>query len=136
MDFNNYYTQQAKQSIPVFKGSPYQRGFGIGNVFRRFFRWVIPIIKSNALPIVTNVGKEAIKTAVNIANDTIDGKDFKSSAKSQIKNSLNNMASQYGSGKKKKQTKKKLLYKQVKTTKKPSSTKISKKKTRRLDIFD
>ena len=56
MDFNNYYTQQARQTTPVFKGSPFQRGFGIGNVFKRFFRWVIPIIKSNAMPIVKNVG--------------------------------------------------------------------------------
>lgn len=132
MDFNNYYTQQARQTTPVFRGSPFQRGFGIGNVFKRFFRWVIPIIKSNAIPIVKNVGKEALKTVVHIANDTIDGKDFKTSAKSQIKNSLNNMASQYGSGKKK--SKKKSVYKQVKTTKKPVIKKS--KKTRKLDIFD
>ena len=79
MDFNNYYSQQAKQTIPVFRAAPYQRGSGIGNVFKRIFRWIVPIIKEHALPIVKSVGKEALKSAVNIASDTINGKDFKTS---------------------------------------------------------
>lgn len=56
--------------------------------------------KKNASPIVKNVGKEAFKTAVNIANDTLEGKDIKSSLKSRVKDSLNSISTQYGNGKK------------------------------------
>jgi hypothetical protein len=88
MDFNNYYSAQAKETIPVFRGAPYQKGSGFGSVFKKIFRWIIPIMKEHALPIVKSVGKEALKSAVNIANDTIDGKDFTTSSKEQVKKSL------------------------------------------------
>ena len=111
MDFERYYSNQAKENIPVFRGSPYQRGAGFVSVFRRIFRWIVPIIKEHALPVVKSVGKEALKTAVNIATDTLDGKDFKTSAKNQVKSSLNKFSDQFGNGKRKiKLFKKKLLF--------------------------
>jgi hypothetical protein len=140
MNFENYYSSQAKEAIPVFRGAPYQRGSGFGSVFKRIFRWIIPIIKEHALPVVKSAGKEALKTAVNIANDTIDGKDFVSSTKQQVKNSLNKFSNQYGNGK----AKKKALFKKTQNKKKTSQlirNKITKpnflnKKKRKLDIFD
>lgn len=33
-----------------YKGSPYQRGYGLGGTFRRFFSWLVPIFKEHALP--------------------------------------------------------------------------------------
>jgi hypothetical protein len=144
MDFENYYSSQAKEAIPVFRGAPYQRGSGFGSVFKKIFRWIIPIIKEHALPVVKSAGKEALKTALNIANDTIDGKDFVSSAKQQVKNSLNKFSNQYGNGKAKKKAKKKALFKKTQNKKKTSQliqNKITKpnfsnKKKRKLDIFD
>lgn len=134
MDFSNYYASQAKQNLPVFRGASYQRGFGFGNVFRRFFRWVVPILKENALPVIKNLGKETLKSAINVANDTLEGQDFKTSAKSHLKNSLNNISKKYGAGTKRK----KGVYKAHKTLKKPSKSVRFKKSTkkRRLDIFD
>ena len=49
--------------------------------FKKFFRWIVPIVKQHAAPIANTVGKEALKSAVNIATDTIDGKDFSQSTK-------------------------------------------------------
>lgn len=143
MDFENYYSKQAKEIIPVFKAAPYQRGFGFGSVFKRIFRWIVPIIKQHAIPVVKSAGKEVLKSAVNIATDTLDGKDFKTSARDQAKKSLTKFSNQYGNGKTRrpsKKKKKKLLFKKVKSKKKSSllskSNNTTLKKKRKLDIFD
>lgn len=135
MDFDKYYALQARNNIPVYSGNRSMKGYGFGSVFRRFFKWIIPIVKENALPVVKNIGKEAIKSAVNIANDTIDGKTFSESAKSNLKRSLSNLSDQYGSGKKRKlseagNTKQKTVIFNIKRKNKKS------KKKRSLDIFD
>ena len=96
MDYNSYYNLQAKGNIPVFSGRPYMRGYGFGSVFKKFFRWVVPVLKEHALPIAKNIGKEALRTAANITTETLDGKSFQDSAKSNIKNSLRKVANQYG----------------------------------------
>ena len=96
MDFEQYYKNQIKE--PVFRGSSYQRGYGFGDVFKKFFRWILPIVKQHAAPIAKTVGQEALKSAVNIANDALDGKDFGDSSKSRIKESLNNLSVKYGNG--------------------------------------
>jgi hypothetical protein len=131
MDFDSYYVTQAKNNLPVFRGAAYQRGYGFGNVFRRFFRWVVPILKENAMPVIKNLGKETLKGAINVATDALDGQDIKSSAKSNLKKSLQNISTQYGNGKKRKKT----VFKETKTFKKPNHS-TNKKKKRRLDIFD
>lgn len=135
MDFEKYYSDQAREKIPVFRGSPYQRGAGFGSVFRRIFRWIVPIIKEHALPVVKSVGKEALKTAVNIATDTLDGKDLKTSARDQVKKSLNKFSNQIGSGKR---TLKRVFKKQGSKRKSSLVKKNNKKphKKRKLDIFD
>lgn len=45
MNFENYSSSQARENIPVFNGSRYQRGYGFGSVFKNIFRWIIPIVK-------------------------------------------------------------------------------------------
>lgn len=111
MDYENYYQLQARNKLPVFSGNSFQRGYGIGSVFSRFFKWIVPIIKSNAMPIAKKIGKKAaesaVKTAVNIATDTIDGKDVKASAKRRIEESINKVFS--GSGYKRTWKKRKKL---------------------------
>lgn len=133
MDFKNYYLQQTKPSFPVFRGASFQRGYGFGSVFSRFFKWFAPIFKENATPILKSIGKEAFKGAINVANQTInEGGDFKSIAKNQLKKSISNVVDQVGSGKK-------VVFKKRKITNLDSFSKNIKKKTkrkRRLDIFD
>lgn len=133
MDFQKYYSNQARENLPVFTGAPYQRGYGFGSVFKRFFRWAIPIIKQHAAPVVRNVGKEVLKSAVNIATDTLEGHDLKSSAKTHVKNSLNNISKQYGSAIRKKSKKSRVFKKANENKFGHSNNRLNK---RRLDIFD
>ena len=56
MDFYNYYLNQADRNY--FRGTPYQRGYGLGGAFKSFFRWILPLIK----PIAQNVGRDLIHT--------------------------------------------------------------------------
>lgn len=162
MDFENYYKKQALQTNPidyneyyknqgvsrfhkipryqygngnVFKGPMIQKGYGIGDVFKKFFRWIIPIVKTHVIPIVkqgaTNAGNELLKTGTDIAKDYIQGKDLKTSAKEHLKqraisgiDTLSNKTQNYirGLGIKRKKRK---LYSVAKKAKK-----------RKLDIFD
>jgi hypothetical protein len=132
LDFNKYYLDQANgDTFPIYHGNPYMRGYGFGSVFRRLFRWIVPIIKENALPVVKNIGKEAVKSAFNIANDTIEGKSFVESAKTNLKQSLNDLSKQFG-GSLTVEGKKKQGDKIAKYRKK--NAKIKKK--RKIDIFD
>lgn len=148
MDFAKYYQSQAKgEELPVYKGRSYMRGYGFGNVFRKFFRWISPIVKENALPVLKNIGKEGLRTAANIATETIDGEDFTKSAKKNIKKSINKLSNQYGSGVNKKKSIKNKITKKKKVSFSTVSNrlrtldalrnknKISTKK-RDLDIFD
>ena len=41
MDFNKYYEDQSKGILPGFSGQYFQRGYGLGSMFRKFVRWVI-----------------------------------------------------------------------------------------------
>jgi hypothetical protein len=82
MDFSKYYHSQAQEEgLPAFKARPYMRGYGFGNVFKRFFRWISPIVKENAMPILKNIGKEGLRTAANIANETLKVKIFQKAQK-------------------------------------------------------
>ena len=88
-------------------------------------------MKQYASPIASTVGKEALKSAVNIANDTIDGKNLTDSTKERIKESLNILSNKYGNGKKQKDT-----IKTINLFKKKKKSKSLKIKKRKLDIFD
>lgn len=146
MDYTKYYQSQAKgEDLSVFKGRPYMRGYGFGNVFKKFFRWISPIVKENALPVLKNIGKEGLRTAASIANETLDGKDFSESAKSNLKKSITKLSNQYGSGRKRKKsiaTKKKIKFsdssvvKNIQKLDALRNTNKKKKKKRDLDIFD
>jgi len=103
MDFAKYYQSQAREEgLPVFKARPFMRGYGFGNVFKKFFRWISPIVKENALPVLKNIGKLGLRSAANIANETLDGKDFSESLKTNLKDSINKIKDQFGNGKKRK----------------------------------
>ena len=60
--------------LPWFEGyTPYQRGGGIGNIFRSLFRMILPTAKSAA----ATVGKQALSTGAQIASDLVQGRDIK-----------------------------------------------------------
>lgn len=102
MDFNKYYVDQATGNYPVFRGSAFQRGYGLGNIFQRFFSWALPLLKQHALPIAKQIGKEVVSNVAGIANDAIEGRDIEESAKEKFKNSLEKI--QKGRGQKRKKS--------------------------------
>lgn len=109
-DFNKYYDLQS-QGLSGFHGPSYQKGHGLGSIFKRLFRWVIPIIKQNAAPIL-NTTMEGIKSSVsdgllNFEKDMADEKmSIKDSAKRRIMETFegikNNFKPQSGQGARKK----------------------------------
>ena len=120
MDFKNYYLNQASGNDNVFRGVAYQKGYGLGGAFKRFFSWALPLIKENLKPTVSNIGKELISGVSNLATDAIQGKNLEHSAKERFKQGVKNLGGQVGEGYKRKRNLKKR----------------ARKKKRTLDIFD
>lgn len=67
--------------IPVFRGTRFQKGYGIGSLLSGLFRSALPVIKKGAM----SLGKSALKTGLNIAKDTIEGKSLKNSISNNLR---------------------------------------------------
>jgi hypothetical protein len=97
MDFNSYYLNQVGSGLPVFYGTKYQRGHGLGSIFKSFYRWISPIFKQHALPVLkqgaTTLGEEAIRTAANLANDALSGKNIEEAALERAKEAVGSISS-------------------------------------------
>ena len=49
--YEQYYVDQAKQkggNLPAFQGARFQRGYGLGSIFKGLFRWVMPHLQQGA----------------------------------------------------------------------------------------
>jgi len=77
MDYEKYYNDQIE--FPTYRGVRYQRGQGLGGVFRKLFRWIAPIIKQHGAPILKSVGESGIQGLTNFAKDALEGR-FKKKA--------------------------------------------------------
>lgn len=85
-DFSHHFQHQAGygiSDISVFRGQPYQRGYGIGSVFARY-----------GVPILKFLTKHLVRTGMNVGADYLAGSDFKSSFKAHGKQGLRNAAKQ------------------------------------------
>lgn len=69
-----------------FVGLRHQRGAGLGDIFRRFWRVLKPIAKTLA-PIATSAGKalgeEGLATTARVLSDVVQGGNLKESVQSQ-----------------------------------------------------
>ena len=61
----------------IYRGVPYQRGRGLGGLFRGIWNVAVPILRS----IGADVGKEALQSAAQLASDVAQGEDIKQSLK-------------------------------------------------------
>jgi hypothetical protein len=90
------------------------------------YKWIVPIFEQKAVPILKSVGKTIIKGTSNFADDAIEGKDIKMSAKRRFEQSLDELSDKAGvmrgEGLQKKRINKK--------------KKVSFGKKRQKDIFD
>ncbi len=83
--FNPNSVKYQKQT--VFQGLPYQRGGGIGNVFRGLLRILLPVAKTAGKAL----GKQALRTGAAIASDIAEGRDIKESATTRGAEALSTM---------------------------------------------
>ena len=81
------YIQKGGGDFPVFRGSRYQRGYGIGSLLSSVLRTAIPLVKKAGKVI----GKQALKTSLDIGQDLMDGKNFRQSAKQRGLQSARNL---------------------------------------------
>ncbi len=91
----DYYTGQASQvgyGMVGFRGTPYQRGAGLGSFFRSLFRMAIPIIKS----VGSRVGKQALSTGAHVAADVLHGRPIGQALEEHGKAGASNLLKQAG----------------------------------------
>ena len=136
MNYQEYYDNQVGGRLPVFTGYSNQKGHGLGGIFRKLTSFILPLLKTHALPLLKRggqvIGTEVIKTASNIANDTISGKNFEKSAKENIQDAVNNLAEKAHSALQKGSGHKNRKRKGIKLRKQDRKFKIRRLK----DIFD
>uniref|UniRef100_A0A158P4R4 Uncharacterized protein n=1 Tax=Tetranychus urticae TaxID=32264 RepID=A0A158P4R4_TETUR len=150
-DFTSHYRTQAGQGfedINVFRGQPYQRGYGIGSFFKRY-----------GIPVLKFFGKELLKTGMNVGQDVLDNKNIKQSLVDRGKEGIRTAAKrglmeisqefdQSGSGlhfhkkirqtrRKRKPSKKKVVRKVIrkKTKKRKTRKRKTSKRKKKQDIF-
>lgn len=134
MDFKSYYLNQAGNGLPYFTGSPYQKGYGLGGIFRNIFKWIMPLVREHALPIAKTVGKEILRGATNVAQDTLNGETMSRSTKKRMKETFRNISENIHEGEG-------LILKpglsiNMSKRKSVSLKRKKKSKNRKLDIFD
>jgi hypothetical protein len=132
-----YYARQ--QTGRGFDGDPFQRGGGLGNVFRGLFRFLLPVVKSAGKAI----GKQALRSGAQIASDLVAGGDLKKILKKRGKRGASALLrtaaaklDQTGAGTIKGRPKKRKITpaKNTVKSKKTSSRKPVKKKTSRKPV--
>lgn len=79
----------------VFRGSPYQQGYGLGGTFRKFFRWIVPLFQKHALPHIESgikeFGKTALSAAADLAKDVVSGRNVREAATDRINTAVNSL---------------------------------------------
>jgi hypothetical protein len=82
--YNEYYLNQTGRGYPVYVGTRYQRGHGLGSIFGSLFKSAVPLLKRGA----KTLGCEALKTGLNLASDVMERQNV-TQASSQIQIEIN-----------------------------------------------
>ena len=69
------------RGIPYFAGPAYQRGHGIGSLFRGLFRFAMPLLKQGAKA----VGRQALQTGIEVAGDMLENRPIKESLRTRVR---------------------------------------------------
>jgi len=98
--YEDYYSRQVGGQIPVFVGSKYQPGHGLGSVLGGLLRrFVIPLFTTHG----KTLALDALRTGMDVAEDVFgDKRGLKESIKKRvpegIKRTAQNLIRQSGSG--------------------------------------
>ncbi|KAI3419213.1 hypothetical protein GPALN_006964 [Globodera pallida] len=71
----------------VFRGIPYQRGGGVGSVFRSLMRYLLPIGKQ----LGAAIGRQGLESGNRVLTNVLAGKDIKESLVTESKSGLANL---------------------------------------------
>ncbi|KAL3114280.1 hypothetical protein niasHT_012913 [Heterodera trifolii] len=71
----------------IYRGLPYQRGAGVGAVFRSLMRYLLPIGKQ----IGSAIGRQGMASGNRVLTNVLEGKDLKESLVSESKAGLKNL---------------------------------------------
>jgi hypothetical protein len=85
--YHDYYIHQAGKGYLMFAGRRYQRGHGLGSIFGGLFKAAMPLLKKGA----KTLGREALKTGLNIAGDVVQGRNIKPAAEARLKSTGQNL---------------------------------------------
>ncbi|GFU07963.1 uncharacterized protein F54H12.2 [Trichonephila clavipes] len=75
--FEDHYTNHIGSGVPYYEGVSFQKGYGLGGIFRRFFRAALPFLVKGGKA----VGKEALRTGTRVVSDVLSGENFKIAAR-------------------------------------------------------
>jgi len=99
--YEDYYTRQtgSGNQMPIFMGSRFQKGHGLGSILSGLFRRILPFFRNNAKNFATNL----LQTGAEVVGDVFDDKKkFTDSLKERlpqgIKRTVQNLEFQSGSG--------------------------------------
>ena len=70
---DHFLRQQRSGNIAGYRGARFQRGYGIGGIFKSLARYAIPLFKQGAKV----VGKRALQAATEVGQDVLQGKKCK-----------------------------------------------------------
>ena len=136
MNWSKYYSDQLSTTQSVTFQSHYrtqvgggfytgvrrQQGYGLGGLFAKLGRYIVPLLK----PVAKSIGKQVIRSGTRLAGDILDGETPKQALKQNLKRGAKELFQEV--------VKDRNPRKRKRTSKK---TPISKKKrSRKLDIFD
>ena len=79
--YHEYYLNQAGRGYPVYAGTRYQRGHGLGSIIGSLFKSAVPLLKRGA----KTLGREALKRGLNLTSDVMEGQNVIQAAKSRLK---------------------------------------------------
>jgi hypothetical protein len=88
--YHDYYIHQAGKGYPVFAGRRYQRRHGLGSICGGLFKAALPLLKKGA----KTLGREALKTGLNIGEDVVQGRNIKQAAEARLKSTGQNLFQQ------------------------------------------
>jgi hypothetical protein len=102
--YEDYYVRQSGGDLSGFEGALYQRGYGLGSLFRGLFRSALPLVKSG----LKKIGKEALRSGAIVAGDIISGQTPKDAVVKRMTALLNKPQTGSGIRRRKRQKKQQL----------------------------
>ena len=81
---DHFLRQQRGENIAGYRGAHFQRGYGIGGIFKSLARYAIPLFKQGAKV----VGKRALQAATEVGQDVLQGKNARESVEKVLKTLL------------------------------------------------